>query len=182
MAVGAASVAEDQWISVRTFEWFIAFSMCGLGYLKIRDVESFSTMFLDDDLLARRWVPSIYIYSWAETGAGLLMIAAVLNVVAVPVALFIGSVGAASVVKVVYIDKRELECAWVGGSSSVHSASCPSRRTWPWSGRPSGWASHICSGAPGNGQFTSQISDDTSPDQLSVRSVVGTARVRRWRS
>jgi len=76
MAVGAASVAEDQWISVRTFEWFIAFSMCRLGYLKIRDVESFSTMFLDDDLLARRWVPSIYIYSWAETGAGLLMIAA----------------------------------------------------------------------------------------------------------
>ncbi|WP_051062766.1 MauE/DoxX family redox-associated membrane protein [Ilumatobacter nonamiensis] len=119
MAAGAAYIAEDQWVSVRTFEWFIAFSMCGLGYLKIRDVESFSTMFLNYDLLARRWVPYSYVYPWAETGAGLLMIAAVLNFVSVPVALFIGSVGAASVVKAVYIDKRELKCACVGGSSNV---------------------------------------------------------------
>ncbi|CAN5579774.1 glutaredoxin family protein [soil metagenome] len=119
MAAGAAYVAEDTWVSVRTFEWFIAFSMCGLGYLKVRDVESFSTMFLNYDLLARRWVPYSYIYPWAETGAGLLMIAAVLNWVSVPVALFIGSIGAASVVKAVYIDKRELKCACVGGSSNV---------------------------------------------------------------
>ena len=119
MAVGAAYIAEDTWVSVRTFEWFIAFSMCGLGYLKVRDVESFSTMFLNYDLLARRWVPYSYIYPWAETGAGLLMIAAVLNWISVSVALFIGSIGAASVVKAVYIDKRELKCACVGGSSSV---------------------------------------------------------------
>lgn len=119
MALGAAFIAEDQWLSVRSFEWFIAFSMCGLGYLKVRDVESFSTMFLNYDLLARRWVPYSYIYPYAETGAGLLMIAAVLNWVSVPVALFIGSVGAFSVFKAVYIDKRELECACVGGSSNV---------------------------------------------------------------
>ncbi len=119
MAMGAAYIAEDQWLSVRTFEWFIAFSMCGLGYLKVRDVESFSTMFLNYDLLARRWVPYSYIYPYAETGAGLLMIAAVLNWVSVPVAFFIGSVGAFSVFKAVYIDKRELKCACVGGSSNV---------------------------------------------------------------
>ena len=47
MATGSASVVEGQWLSLRTFEWFIAFSMCGLAYLKIRDVESFSTMFLN---------------------------------------------------------------------------------------------------------------------------------------
>ncbi len=119
MAVAAAAVAEDQWLSVRTFEWFVAFSMCGLGYLKIRDVESFSTMFLNYDLLARRWVPYSYVYPFAETGAGLLMIGAVLNWVSVPVALIIGSIGAASVAKAVYIDKRELKCACVGGSSNV---------------------------------------------------------------
>lgn len=119
MAGGAAWIAEDQWISVRTFEWFIAFTMCGLGYLKIRDVESFSTMFLNYDLLARRWVPYSYIYPYAETGAGILMIATVLNWVSVPVALFIGSVGGASVAKAVWIDKRELKCACVGGSSNV---------------------------------------------------------------
>jgi glutaredoxin len=97
MALGAASVVEDQWLSVRTFEWFVAFTMCGLGYLKLRDTESFSTMFLNYDLLARRWVRYAYIYPYAETGAGLLMIPAVLNWVSVPVAFVIGTIGAASV-------------------------------------------------------------------------------------
>ncbi len=31
--------------------------MCGLGYLEIRDVGSFSTRFVNDDLHAVRWVP-----------------------------------------------------------------------------------------------------------------------------
>jgi len=35
------------------------------------------------------------------------------------VALFIGTVGAVSVFKAVYIDKRELKCACVGGDSNV---------------------------------------------------------------
>lgn len=119
MAAGAASVVEDQWISVRTFEWFVAFTMCGLGYLKLRDVESFSTMFLNYDLLARRWVRYGYIYPYAETGAGLLMIPAVLTIVSAPVALFIGSVGAVSVIKAVYVDRRSLTCACAGGDSRV---------------------------------------------------------------
>ncbi len=119
MAVGAASVVEDQWLSVRTFEWFVAFTMCGLGYLKLRDTESFSTMFLNYDLVARRWVRYGYIYPYAETGAGLLMIPAVLNWVSVPVALVIGSIGAVSVLKAVYLDGRELTCACAGGDSKV---------------------------------------------------------------
>ncbi|UJP02445.1 MAG: hypothetical protein LZF85_11845 [Nitrosomonas sp.] len=36
-----------------------------------------------------------------------------------PIALFIGTVGAISVFKAVYIDKRELKCACVGGNSKV---------------------------------------------------------------
>jgi glutaredoxin len=119
MAVGAASVVEDQPLSARTAEWFIAFTMCGLGYLKLRDIESFSTMFLNYDLLARRWVRYSYIYPYAETGAGLLMIPPVLTAVSVPVAFFIGTVGAVSVVKAVYFDKRELTCACAGGDSRV---------------------------------------------------------------
>ncbi|MEE3190613.1 MAG: glutaredoxin, partial [Pseudomonadota bacterium] len=35
------------------------------------------------------------------------------------VALFIASIGAASVYKAVYIQKRELKCACVGGNSNV---------------------------------------------------------------
>jgi len=37
----------------------------------------------------------------------------------VPVALVIGTIGAVSVIKAVYIDKRELKCACVGGDSNV---------------------------------------------------------------
>ena len=119
MALGAAHVATGGRISVRAVEWFVAFTMCGLGYLKVRDVESFSTMFLNYDLLARRWVPYSYVYPYAETGAGILMIAGVLTWISAPVALVIGGIGAASVVKAVWIDRRELRCACVGGSSDV---------------------------------------------------------------
>ena len=119
MALGAAWVATGQPISVLSIEWFVSFSMCGLAYLKLRDVESFSTMFLNYDLLAKRWVPYGYIYPFAEGLAGVLMTAQVLKVVSIPVALFIGTIGAASVFKAVYIDKRELKCACVGGDSNV---------------------------------------------------------------
>jgi hypothetical protein len=60
-----------------------------------------------------------YIYPFAEALAGVLMIAGALLWIAAPVALFIGTVGAVSVFKAVYIDKRELKCACVGGGSNV---------------------------------------------------------------
>jgi hypothetical protein len=47
------------------------------------------------------------------------MIAGVLTWLSAPVALFIGGVGAVSVFKAVYVDKRELKCACVGGDSNV---------------------------------------------------------------
>lgn len=103
----------------RAAEWFISFSMVVLALLKLQNVESFATMFLNYDLLAKRWVPYSYIYPYAEGLAGLLMVAGALTWLSVPVALFIGTVGAVSVFKAVYIDKRELKCACVGGSSNV---------------------------------------------------------------
>lgn len=105
--------------TIRTGELFIAFSMSILAMLKLQDVESFSTMFLNYDLLAQRKVPYSYVYPYAELLAGVLMVAGVLLWVAIPVALFIGTIGAVSVVKAVYIDRRELKCACVGGGSSV---------------------------------------------------------------
>ncbi|GGB37962.1 MauE/DoxX family redox-associated membrane protein [Sphingomonas floccifaciens] len=105
--------------TIRAGEWFIAFSMCVLALLKLQDVEKFSTMFLNYDLLAKRWVPYGYIYPFAEGGAGVLMIASAMTWLSVPVALVIGTIGAVSVFKAVYLDKRELKCACVGGSSNV---------------------------------------------------------------
>jgi len=119
MAIAAGFVATGNWFSIRAAEWFIAFSMCALAIQKLQDVRSFSTMFLNYDLLARRWVRYGYVYPFGEALAGVLMIAGVLMWVAIPVALFIGTVGAISVIKAVYIDKRELKCACVGGDSNV---------------------------------------------------------------
>lgn len=108
-----------QLLSWRTPQGFIGLSMVVLAMLKLQNLEKFSTMFLNYDLLARRWVPYSYIYPFAELGAGLLMTAGALNIVSIPVALFIGVIGAASVFKAVYIDRRELKCACVGGDSNV---------------------------------------------------------------
>ncbi|QUS35646.1 MauE/DoxX family redox-associated membrane protein [Falsirhodobacter algicola] len=99
--------------------WTIAFAMCLLGLQKLQDVERFTTSFLNYDLLARRWVGYAYIYPFAEAGAGLLMITGVLLWASIPVALFIGTVGAISVFQAVYIEKRELRCACMGGGSNV---------------------------------------------------------------
>lgn len=106
-------------LHLRTLEWFIGFSMVVLAMLKLQDIESFSSMFLNYDLLARRWVPYGYIYPFAEFGAGVLMVAGGLTWLSAPVALAIGGIGAVSVFKAVYIDRRELKCACVGGASKV---------------------------------------------------------------
>lgn len=119
MALAVSWYALGTVLSIRAFEWFIAISMCLLAVQKLQDVESFSTMFLNYDLLARRWVRYGYLYPFGEALAGILMIAGALIWVAAPVALFIGTVGAVSVFKAVFIDKRELKCACVGGSSTV---------------------------------------------------------------
>lgn len=119
MALAASAAVFGTPFTVRAGEWFIAFSMVVLAMLKLRDVEGFATMFLNYDLLARRWVPYSYVYPYAEALAGVLMIWGGLAWLSVPIALFIGGIGAVSVIKAVYVDKRELKCACVGGDSNV---------------------------------------------------------------
>ncbi|NYZ61939.1 glutaredoxin family protein [Luteimonas deserti] len=119
MALAASTAVYGTPFTVRAGEWFIAFSMAVLALLKLQNLGSFATMFLNYDLLARRWVPYSYVYPFAEGLAGVLMIAGVLTWLSVPVALFIGTVGAVSVFKAVYVDRRELTCACVGGASNV---------------------------------------------------------------
>ena len=118
-ALAASYAVTGAVMTVLAAEWFIAFSMVVLALLKLQNVETFATMFLNYDLLAKRWVPYSYLYPFAEGLAGVLMVAGALTWLSVPIALFIGTVGAVSVLKAVYIDKRELKCACVGGSSNV---------------------------------------------------------------
>jgi len=104
---------------IRMAEQFIAGSMVMLGLLKLRDLEGFASQFLNYDLLAQRRVRYAYLYPFAETGAGILMFAGLLPMLAAPVGLFISTIGGISVIKAVYIDKRDLKCACVGGNSNV---------------------------------------------------------------
>lgn len=119
MALAASQAVYATPFTSRAAEWFVAFSMAVLALLKLQNVESFATMFLNYDLLAKRWVRYSYVYPFAEGLAGVLMIAGVAVWASVPIALVIGGIGAASVIKAVYIDRRELKCACVGGTSNV---------------------------------------------------------------
>jgi len=119
LAMAVSYVAFGSPFTVRAAEWFVSFSMAILAMLKLQDVEKFSTMFVGYDLLARRWVPYAYAYPFLEAGAGVLMAAHALNWLSIPVALAIGTIGAVSVYYAVYVQKREIKCACVGGSSNV---------------------------------------------------------------
>lgn len=119
MALAIGWAAEGAIMPIMAAERFIAVAMCLLAVQKLRDVDSFATGFLGYDLLAQRWVPYASIYPYAEGLAGVLMLSGALTWLSVPVALFIGGIGAVSVFKAVYVDKRELKCACVGGDSNV---------------------------------------------------------------
>ncbi|MBA4752227.1 MAG: glutaredoxin [Sphingopyxis sp.] len=119
MALAASFAVEGSAFTLRAAEWFISFSMIVLALLKLQDVDKFATMFLNYDLLAKRWVPYASIYPFAEGLAGVLMTAHAVPWLSIPLALFIGGIGAVSVFKAVYIDKRDIKCACVGGSSKV---------------------------------------------------------------
>jgi glutaredoxin len=119
MALATSFSVSGDALTIRAGEWFIAFSMCVLAILKLQNLETFSSMFLGYDLLAKRWVPYAYVYPFAEALAGLLMIAGALSWLSVPVALVIGGIGAVSVFKAVYVERRSLKCACVGGGSNV---------------------------------------------------------------
>ena len=119
MAIGITWLTLQTVFVERTVEWFISISMVLLGLQKLQDVERFATMFLNYDLLAQRWIRYGYVYPFVETGAGLLMMVGVMTWLSAPAALIVASIGAISVFKAVYIDKRELICACVGGDSKV---------------------------------------------------------------
>lgn len=107
------------YFSIRTLMLFIAFSMSLLAVQKLKDLFSFTNSFITYDLLAMKWLRYGYIYPFVEAYAGIGMVAQLPALAVAPFSLFIGTVGAVSVVKAVYIDKRELKCACVGGDSNV---------------------------------------------------------------
>ena len=119
MAVTSAYAMTAGFPAVRIVELFIALSMCVLGIQKLQNLSAFTTGFVQYDLLAQKDVRYGYLYPFVETGAGILMIAGLFTWVAAPAALFVATVGAVSIVKAVYLEKKDLECACTGGSDGV---------------------------------------------------------------
>ncbi len=120
LATGVLAYAQPSSTSLQGLTMqFVGFSMIMLGLLKLQNIDSFVNGFLGYDLLAQRYVPYANVYPYAEALGGLLMIGGVLPAVSIPIMLFIGGIGGISVFKAVYLDKRELKCACVGGGSNV---------------------------------------------------------------
>lgn len=99
--------------------WFVGLSMAVLAIQKLRDLNSFTNQFITYDLLAMKYIPYARFYAFAEAYAGIGMLSGLSPIYFAPLALLIGSIGAVSVIKAVYIDKRALKCACVGGDSNV---------------------------------------------------------------
>ena len=119
LAVALSMFVYQQPFTIRTAEWFVSLSMAMLAMLKLQDVEQFSSMFVGYDLLGKRFVPYAYAYPYLEATAAILMAGRILPQLSIPIALTIGTIGAVSVFYAVYIQKRDIKCACVGGSANV---------------------------------------------------------------
>ena len=98
---------------------FIGITMVILALQKLQDIVAFSNQFITYDLLAMKHVRYAYVYPFAAAYAGLGMLSGLPALMVSPISIFIGAIGAVSVIKAVYIDKRELKCACVGGNSDL---------------------------------------------------------------
>jgi len=116
LAIAVTWLVNNTLFQPQTIPWFISIAMVLLGLQKLQDIDTFATMFLNYDLLAQKWVRYGYVYPFVETVAGLLMMMGFLTWLSAPATLLIAGIGTVSVVKAVYIDKREIKCACLGDS------------------------------------------------------------------
>jgi len=119
MSLSINYVGFNEFSFMRIIEMFVAFSMCLLSVLKLNDLYSFTNQFITYDILAQKVLPYAYLYPFIELVGGLSMITKLHFIFVAPVILIAGLIGAASVFKTVYLDKRHLKCACVGGNSNV---------------------------------------------------------------
>ena len=98
---------------------FMGFSISILSMLKLQDIERFVNQFITYDLLAKRWLRYAYIYPFAEAVVGIGVVTSIFSSFIAVIAIIISSIGAVSVYLSVYIQKRDLNCACVGGNSKV---------------------------------------------------------------
>ncbi len=98
---------------------FMGFSLCLLACLKLMDLPSFVEGFMQYDLLAPRLPAYAWAYPFLELGVGLALLGSVVLTPVAFVAIAVGLTGGVSIIKAVYIDRQDLDCACVGGNYDV---------------------------------------------------------------
>jgi len=98
---------------------FMGFSLCLLACLKLMDLPSFVEGFMQYDLLAPRLPAYAWAYPFLELGVGLALLGSLLLTPVAFLAIAVGLTGGVSIIKAVYIDRQDLDCACVGGNYDV---------------------------------------------------------------
>ncbi|PMR76439.1 glutaredoxin [Billgrantia endophytica] len=98
---------------------FMGFSLAVLACLKLMDIPGFVQGFRQYDLITRRVPAYGRVYPFAELFVGLGFLSGLLPLVTGLVAILVGIAGGFSIIKAVYVDKADLNCACVGGNSNV---------------------------------------------------------------
>lgn len=98
---------------------FMGFSLSLLATLKLMDLESFQSAFKKYDLVTQKWSPYGKVYPFLELFAGLTFLSGFVPALGGLVALFAGSAGMYSIYQAVYVEKRDLNCACIGGGSKA---------------------------------------------------------------
>ncbi|MEL6247423.1 MAG: glutaredoxin [Cyanobacteria bacterium J06648_16] len=96
---------------------FMGVSLSMLASLKLMDLDAFVESFEKYDLITQQVKPYGRTFPFLELLLGLGFLSGVAPLATGIGSLLLGTSGAASVIKAVYIDKLELNCACVGGNS-----------------------------------------------------------------
>ncbi|MEM8503928.1 MAG: glutaredoxin [Cyanobacteria bacterium P01_D01_bin.1] len=107
------------WAAVLSIPGFMGVSLSMLASLKLMDIEAFSESFEKYDLITQQAKPYAKTFPFLELLLGLGFISGIAPVVTGISSLLLGTSGAVSVFKAVYIDKLKLNCACVGGNSKA---------------------------------------------------------------
>lgn len=98
---------------------FMGVSLSMLASLKLMDINAFAESFAKYDLISQRFKPYGKIYPFLESMIGLGFLSGILPLATGIGAFALALSGGISVLKAVYIDKLELNCACIGGNSKA---------------------------------------------------------------
>lgn len=98
---------------------FMGFSLTILATLKLMDIPSFVTGFKQYDLITKKVPNYAKAYPFIELAIGLAFLSGAFIKLAGLLAIAVGLAGGYSVFRAVYLEKRDLNCACIGGGSKA---------------------------------------------------------------